>query len=144
MIGQIGTATDDIILTDRDHERLQALVDAPPSYGWVRSALLEPLREELERRRVVPRSKVSRHVVTMRSRVELRDLDTGERETYTLSYPDEADIDEFKLSVWSPLGRAILGQRKGREVSCETPRGWRRLKIEAIHYQPEAAGDLDL
>src|SRR5690606_30310839 len=107
MIGHADTATAEPVLTDKDYERLMALVEAPPSYGWVRSALLEPLRAELERGRVVPSSKISRHVVTMRSRVQLLDLDTGERETYTLSYPDEADIDEYKLSVWSPLGCAI-------------------------------------
>ncbi len=142
MVGRIDSDMDVAVLTDRDSERLRTLVEMP--YGRAYTALLDPLRADLERGRVVPSSAVSRHVVTMRSRVQIRDLATGESETYTLVYPEEADIDEHKLSVWSPLGRALLGQRRGREVRCETPRGLRRLKIVKIHYQPEAAGDLDL
>ena len=67
-----------------------------------------------------------------------------EKETYTLVYPDEADINEGKLSVLAPLGTALLGMRVGDIVEFEAPAGTRRLKIERVLYQPEAAGDLHL
>ena len=80
----------------------------------------------------------------MNSRVRLRDLRTGEDETYTLVYPEEADIDEGRLSVLAPLGTALLGSRNGQTIVVNAPGGRRRLKVERILYQPEAAGDYHL
>ena len=67
----------------------------------------------MRRARVVPRSEIPPDVVTMNSTVRLRDLETGEEETYTLVYPDEADIEENKLSVLAPVGTALLGTGPG-------------------------------
>jgi len=142
MVGRIGLM-DEIVLTDKDHGRLRHLVEASP-YRTTHGALLASLGRELERGRVVPSGRVSKHVVTMRSTVEVRDLETGERDKYTLVYPEEADLDEGKISIWAPLATALLGARVGRVVRCETPRGTRRFKIEKVRYQPEAAGDLEL
>ena len=80
----------------------------------------------------------------MRSMMRICDLDDNQRETYTLVYPDEADIISGKLSVLAPLGTALLGTRAGQVVSFDAPAGQRRLKVEKILYQPEAAGDLHL
>jgi regulator of nucleoside diphosphate kinase len=80
----------------------------------------------------------------MNSKVRFVDLRTREKETYTLVYPEEADVDLAKLSVLAPLGTALLGASVGDVVECRTPGGVRRLKIERILYQPEAAGDFHL
>ena len=83
-------------------------------------------------------------VVTMNSRVQLVDLDTGEAMTYTLVFPDDADLRQGKISVLAPIGTAMLGYRVGDTFEWRVPAGLRRLKIEAILYQPEAAGDYHL
>jgi transcription elongation factor GreA len=66
------------------------------------------------------------------SKVEVEDQDSGRRTTYTLVSAPEADPAEGKLSIDSPVGKALLGARVGDERALETPRGTRRLKIAAI------------
>jgi regulator of nucleoside diphosphate kinase len=80
----------------------------------------------------------------MHSQVRVRDLKAQESETYTLVYPNEADINKNKLSVLAPIGMALLGTRVGQIVKFDAPAGPRRLKIERILYQPESSGDFDL
>ena len=67
----------------------------------------------------------------------VRDLDTDEVDTYTLVYPDRADIANQRLSVLAPIGTAILGYRVGDEVSWQVPAGWRRLRVDEVLFQPE-------
>ena len=79
----------------------------------------------------------------MGSTVRLRELDSGDRWTFTLSYPPEANIDEDRISVLSPVGTAMIGCRVGDVVDWPVPSGIVRIKIEKVLYQPEAAGALD-
>jgi regulator of nucleoside diphosphate kinase len=64
--------------------------------------------------------------------------------TYTLVFPSAANIAENKLSVLAPLGMALLGYRKGDVIKWPVPSGIRKLKVDEIVYQPEAAGDYHL
>jgi regulator of nucleoside diphosphate kinase len=132
-----------IVITEADFDRLKHLLKSP-RFRTTHAVLLMALEAELVRGEVVASDHVPDHVVTMHSRVRVRDLDDDERETYTLVYPDEADINEGKLSVLAPLGTALLGTRVGDIIEFEAPAGTRRLKIERVLYQPEAAGDLHL
>jgi regulator of nucleoside diphosphate kinase len=79
-------------------------------------------------------------VVTMNTTVELRDLDTGELETYTVVYPERADIALNRISVLAPLGTALLGSRAGDVVEVRVPAGRLRIRVEEIHFQPERVG----
>ena len=129
-----------IVLTEADHDRLEALLDS--EFAQVISPIehLEDLRAELDRAEVVSPKRVPRNVVTMNSTVTLRDLDTNERETYTLVYPERADIANDRLSVLAPVGTAILGQRVGDELKWRVPAGWRRLRVQRVLFQPEREG----
>jgi regulator of nucleoside diphosphate kinase len=80
----------------------------------------------------------------MRSKVRLKDLVSGESNTYSLVFPTEANFAEGKISVLAPIGTAILGYRQGDPIEWPVPSGLRRLKIEEILYQPESAGDHEL
>ena len=66
------------------------------------------------------------------SKVEVEDADSGKRTSYTLVSAPEADPAEGKISIDSPVGKALVGAREGDERALETPRGPRRLKIVAI------------
>jgi len=90
------------------------------------------LAGELRRARVVPRAQLPPDVVTMNSTVRLRDLETGEEETYTLVYAAAADIAENKLSVVAPVGTALLGYRAGDVVEWPVPAGVSRFRIEEV------------
>ena len=134
---------DRLTMTASDFDRLSHLLESP-QYRVSHAALLTALKQELDRSEVVPPSSVPKGVVTMHSQVRMRDLKTRDTETYTLVYPDEADIDEGKLSVLAPLGVALLGTRAGQVVEVAAPAGLRRIKVERVLYQPEAAGDYHL
>jgi regulator of nucleoside diphosphate kinase len=144
MIAQnVMTSGKDILITQADFDRLAALVDSP-RYRATHSASLMVLKDELERGNVVAAHDVPKGVVTMHSRVRVRDLKGDESDTYTLVYPHEANINEGKLSVLAPLGIALLGTKAGQVINFDAPAGQRRLKVEKILYQPEAAGDFHL
>jgi regulator of nucleoside diphosphate kinase len=133
-----------IDITDFDARRLRAVLARYEDLPSPRRHEVSRLRRELERARVVASREVSERVVTMNSRVVLRDLDSGQELTCRLSFPDEADVDAGRLSVLAPVGTAILGYREGAVVEWEVPAGTRRIRIEKLLYQPEAAGDYHL
>jgi len=133
----------EVVITDADFDRLRHLVDSP-RYRGVQSSAMATLKEELGRGRIVAPNSVPKGIVTMRSQIKVRDMKSDETQTYTLVYPEEADINEDKLSVLAPLGRALLGSKVGQVVEFDAPGGTRKLKVEKILYQPEAAGDYHL
>ena len=102
------------------------------------------LKEELDRAQIVLPKDIPSDVVTMNSRVRLSDMSKGEEQVYTLVFPRDADTVTGKISVLAPVGTAILGYRVGDMIEWQVPAGKRKLKIEEIIYQPEAAGDYHL
>lgn len=133
-----------IIITGLDRQRLIDLILDAQAGEYRRSIYLENLRGELDRAQIVAPEEVPADVITMNSKVVLLDLDSGEQETYTLVYPEHADTAQGKISILAPIGTAMLGYRVGDEFEWEVPAGKRRLKVEKLLYQPEAAGDYEL
>jgi transcription elongation factor GreB len=67
--------------------------------------------------------------------VRLED-DEGEETSYRIVGPDEADVKEGRLSVESPLARALLGKEEGESVRVERPRGAREYTLTQVSYRP--------
>lgn len=133
-----------IYITKTDNERLGHLIrQVRDGYDTANQSYINRLEEELEYAEVVPSEQIPPDVVTMRSRVELTDLDTDEKMVYSIVFPTEANSDEGKISILAPIATAVLGYRRGDEVEFQAPARLRRLKINDILYQPESAGDLD-
>ena len=131
------------VVTEVDFDRLTRLIDSR-RYRSSDAGRVFGLKTELDRRVVVSPDRIPKGAVTMNLRVRVRDLASGVAETYTLVYPDDADIDLNRVSVLAPLGMALLG-RSAREVfEFTVPAGTRRMRVERVVYQPEAAGDLHL
>jgi regulator of nucleoside diphosphate kinase len=134
-------STQAVYVTEHDLQRLRALIDEA---AWSKDrprADLERLEAALNRRKLLSSDEVPSDVITLNSRVQLLELDTGETFTCTLVMPGEADIGQFKVSILSPVGLAALGHRVGDSFDGPTPGGLQRLKVTAIWYQPEAVGD---
>jgi regulator of nucleoside diphosphate kinase len=129
-----------IVITDIDHARLEDLLASEFATVIGPFDYLDDLRAELDRAKIMSPQDVPRNVVTMNSTVILRDMDTKEKETYTLVFPDSADIAHDRLSVLAPVGTAILGQHVGDIIRWRVPQGVRRLKVEKVVYQPEREG----
>ena len=133
-----------IYLTQQDLERLTRLVDAHSSDAKADHANLARLEAELERAEIVAPEEIPADVVTMNSRVRTRDLDTGQEMVFSLVYPRDADIKSQKISILAPIGTGVLGYRVGDTIEWPVPSGTRRLIVEEVLYQPEAAGDFEL
>ena len=74
--------------------------------------------------------------VDIGEQVRLRNLETGERFEVQLVGPLEADASAGRISVRSPLGRAIVGRRRGQVAEVDAPRGLLRFKILAVEAEP--------
>ena len=133
-----------IYITELDYNRLSGLIERTREQNGVDRQYLNKLEAELERAEIVDPKDIPADVVTMRSKVRLKDLVSGESNTYSLVFPTEADSAEGKISVLAPIGTAILGYRRGDTIEWPVPSGLRKLKVEAVLYQPESAGDQDL
>ena len=130
-----------IHVTTHDQQRLQDLLAKTAASGPRQQGDWKALAEELRRAVIVRPDEVPAEVITMNSRAELIDLETGETVTFTLVFPQDAWLDEDKISVLAPIGAGMLGYRVGDEFEWKVPQGVRRMKVARVHYQPEAAGD---
>ena len=72
--------------------------------------------------------------VVFASTVDLENLDSGEKVTYQIVGIDEADIKEAKVSVTSPIARALIGKSAGDVVAVEAPSGLREYEILEVRY----------
>ena len=128
-----------IYVTPPDKERLIALLEAHRRHGREDGRTLEILEEELDRAVVVDAEELPPDVVTLDSRVRLTDLDSGEELLFAVVLPSRANADEGRISVLAPLGMAVLGYRSHDVIEWDVPGGRRRLRVQHVLYQPEAA-----
>lgn len=133
-----------ICVTEFDQKRLSKLLVGAWSWNKKDMGHLARLEEELDRAQIVAPEEIPSDVVTMNSQVRVKDLDTKERMEFTLVFPAEANFERGRISILAPIGTALLGYRAGETVEWKVPGGVRRLKIERVLYQPEAAGDYHL
>jgi transcription elongation factor GreA len=99
-------------------------------------ALLEhriaTLEERLRNARVIEKKEISKDVVSVGSKVKLRDVDAKQTVEYHIVGSAEANPTEKKLSNESPVGKAIIGHKKGETVEVAAPRGSLKFKILEI------------
>lgn len=128
-------------LTELDHVRLTHLVHRHKRGSAAHGGIL-PIEHVLDAAEVVHGRQVQPDVVTMHSRVLLKDLQTGAQRQFTLCNPADADAGAGRVSVLSPVGWSLLGQRVGATVFWPTPSGTKlSAEILDILFQPESSGD---
>ena len=93
-----------IYVTTQDKQRLEDLVMEVEASDPRKHGDLKTLTEELHRAIIVDPKDVFSDVITMNSRAEMHDLESGESVAFTLVFPSEANIDEEKISVLAPIG----------------------------------------
>ena len=121
-----------IVISHRDVMRLRSVMrDTHLMSAMDREHRFE-LQEELERALVVEDAALPPDVVSIDAKVLLRDVETSLSSVYTVVFPAQADLARGRVSVFAPLGTALLGYRAGDEVEWWMPGGLRRLKIEAV------------
>jgi len=116
-----------IYLKESDYQRLTSLL----AKSQVPAA--ELLEAELARAELVDASSLPADTVAMASTVTFADMDNGQETTVTLVYPHEADVEQMKISVLTPVGSALIGLRKGDSIDWPIPGGsLRRLRIVSV------------
>ena len=93
---------------------------------------ISELENTLANARIIDASKIDTSKVTILSKVELKNIKMKKNVTYLLVSEAEANIKEGKISVASPIGKAILGKKKGDKVQVMAPNGAIDLEIVKI------------
>ncbi|MFD1002663.1 GreA/GreB family elongation factor [Ohtaekwangia kribbensis] len=128
-----------MIITVNDYQRLMGLIE----FGSVKvkaPEVVDSLYKRLREAKMLPQEEIDEKIITMNSRVMLRAI-TGKRETeITITYPQDAEPRERRVSVFSEIGLALLGQKERDIVSWKIPNGIGLFEITKVTYQPEAAG----
>jgi transcription elongation factor GreA len=106
--------------------------DAAKNEQAMLEARIAKLEERLSSARVIEKREISKDVVSIGSTVRLRDVDAKQTVEYRIVGSAEANPAELKLSNESPVGKAIMGHKKGETVEVVTPRGSMKYKILEI------------
>ncbi|MDO9026341.1 MAG: transcription elongation factor GreA [bacterium] len=104
---------------------------AKDKQGLIESRIRK-LQEDLARVEVIDESQLAQGVAVFGRSVKVKDLSDNSLETYILVGPHEADFDSGKISVESPIGRGLLGKKKGDTAEITVPSGTIKYKIISI------------
>ncbi|AVX19322.1 MULTISPECIES: transcription elongation factor GreA [Carboxydocella] len=106
--------------------------DAKNAQAFIEGRILT-LEKMLRNARVINEGDIHTDEVSLGSRVLLKDLEFGDEVEYSIVGTAEADPAQNKISNVSPVGKAILGRRKGEIVEVDVPAGKLRYQILDIH-----------
>jgi transcription elongation factor GreA len=93
------------------------------------------LEDAIKRAEVIDTSKLKGKVVRFGATVKVADEETDEEITYQLVGELEADIQQRKISIGSPLGRALIGREIGDSVEVTTPNGVRYFEVINVRFK---------
>lgn len=91
------------------------------------------LQKVLRFSQVIDTDRLASDVVGLLSRVEMTNLDTDAKKTFTIVSPHEMNIQENKISIKSPIAQALMGKKVGDIVEVHVPAGVQRYRINDIH-----------
>ncbi len=97
-------------------------------------AKLGQLQERFMHARIIRKEDMPPDIVTLGKRVRIRDLASGEEDTYTILGEGETDIDNGIISYQSPLAKALINHKRGEVVEVSLPRGAKKYKIVTMEF----------
>jgi len=118
-------------------ERLESLLDFVRPTNEIDLANLERLEEELCRANIVEPEDIPLNVVTINSKIWLREIDSDHEITFILVFPLEANLSEHKISILAPIGSAVIGRQTGDIIKWKAPGGIKRAKIRKMLCRSE-------
>ena len=95
-------------------------------------ARIAELEAKLSMVRIIENENIPSDKIFIGAIVTLVDLETNEEMKYTLVSPEEASYEEGKISIFSPVGKALMGHKEAEEVSIQVPAGILKYKILKI------------
>ena len=121
-----------MLITVNDYRRLIGLINFQSLRSKV-PGIQEQLYDALMKAKMLPPENISSSVVTMDSRVLVRDIASGTVTEVTVAYPDHSADRKNAVSVFSEFGIALLGQQAGDAVSWKSRDGNRQFEIIKLH-----------
>lgn len=121
----------DIVVKDSDFNKLMSLLET------VDTDIATVLEQELTHAKVVDDSSYPKNAVCMGSLVTYIDLLSDKRNVIRLVYPDQANLDEMKVSVLSPVGCALIGMKKNCSIDWKMLNNKQaKFKVEDVEQPP--------
>lgn len=134
-----------IHITSMDLERLNTMIEkAQYDATKEKQFYLDKLSSELKHATIVESRDIPENIVTMNSIVRVHDFNYDEETTYTIVYPEKANISINMISILAPIGTALIGYSVGDIIEWDVPEGTIKLQIKEILYQPESFGHFQL
>jgi transcription elongation factor GreA len=93
------------------------------------------LEDKIARAEVIDVTRLTGKVIKFGAKVTLADEDTDEESTYQIVGAEEADIGKGRLSVTSPLARALIGKQSGDSVEVTTPGGSKAYEVIRVRFK---------
>ena len=121
----------------RDHGDLSenAEYHAAKDAQGMNEAKVAEIEDKIGRAEVIDTSKLSGSTVKFGATVTLEDEDSGDKVKYKIVGEHEANVREGKISITSPIARALIGKSKGDSAEVTTPRGARSYEILKVEYK---------
>jgi regulator of nucleoside diphosphate kinase len=133
-----------LLINRLDYARIKKCINDSKQFKSISSAESESLLKELESAEIVEPEAMPSNVVTMNSIVKLSFINNTKQVQFQIVYPNQANLKENKISIFSPIATALIGYKVADEIEWIVPAGLTKIKINEIIYQPEAAGDYNL
>src|SRR4030043_1580157 len=130
------------VFTRHDYDRLKRIIDDKDTVADLDEKTVDTLKHDLEHSQLVEPTDVRPNIVTMNSKICLKNIGNGRKQIYSLVFPGESAT-ESALNVFSCIGTQVLGSTIGTVIKTN-PVEDQYVVIEEILYQPEAAGDYHL
>lgn len=138
------SAMQNLIISNLDYSRIRMRMAMNQQRDDAYYTDVEKRISELDKARIIEPSEIPENVVTMNSKIMIRDLNHNRTYRLQLVYPEDADPKKNRISIFSPLATTLLGNKTGDIVTWKAQNGTIKVKIECILYQPEAFGDYHL
>jgi regulator of nucleoside diphosphate kinase len=131
------TTKSKLVISSEDYETLNDYVKGLKSVKAFDKSNALLLQEELKKAKLVKRDKLPADVVRLNSRVVVKEGNREKLIELVLVVPEKADIKEKKVSVFAPIGTALIGFRQGEKVKWNVPSGSKTFTIMEVYNQVE-------
>ncbi|MBW7846221.1 MAG: GreA/GreB family elongation factor [Bacteroidia bacterium] len=132
-----------VTLNEKDYNRLINSIKQL-RMSAIGNSNIKNLAESLKSAKIIASPQTPANLVTMNSKAMLKRLDNNQEMEVSVVYHDDADLKAKKISVFAPMGMALLGAKENEVITCNLPNGKIDYEVKKVLYQPESAGDLHL
>ncbi len=133
-----------IILNHSNYLVLKGLVETLQRSGKLKQPHFARLARELKEAIVMDSDTIPDHIITIHSRVTYTDVDTGTTSEAVIVFPAQTNLAPDHISILTPLGMALIGERKNTIVEYAAPGGTYRLRIDDVRQNALQLTEEDL